>query len=545
MLGLPLWCAAPVRWAGALALAVLSLGVLLPNLPAGRAPQEDAGVFMYVASVALDGGLPYRDVWDHKPPGVYALTALGLALGGRSEIGVWGLELAALLTAAILGYAALARSFGIVAAFFASVAWLVAAPRLFLADGAFTIFAEYFGLPLQFALLFLVATSPRITRPGGASTTRARDLAIGLLGGTAFLLKPTLVGLWIAFAIVLAIAYLRDGRSLVARLIVIALGAAAPLVAAVIVFLAGGALPDFWDQAFAYNVANSGTATAEDRVIAALTGMRLTAPSGLIALAALGWIGAVLAMNREGRRLLSAAPLLGLATLAAPLEIALASVSGRPYHYYYLAWLPSFAVLTAFVAQQVVALVPRRAAVLLAVLLGLSLAQPTLLLARLSTVSDDGLARAAVRYLVASTDERDTVLLWGARSEINFLSRRRAPTRYVYQYAPLYTRGYPSAERVAELMRDIERRRPVTIIDVSGSSFATPPLDVAAIRAWISPEPRYQPPPELERVAAYIVANYDRVGVVPETGWPVHRRRDSAGGSADGSPGQAARPIAR
>src|SRR5688500_10771262 len=45
-----------------IAVALVAIAVHLPNLPAGKAPQEDAGVFLYAAQVLLDGGLPYRDV---------------------------------------------------------------------------------------------------------------------------------------------------------------------------------------------------------------------------------------------------------------------------------------------------------------------------------------------------------------------------------------------------------------------------------------------------------------------------------------------------
>ena len=51
-------------------LAALSVAVLVPNHPAGRDPAEDTGVFLYAAQRLLDGGVPYRDIWDHKPPGV-------------------------------------------------------------------------------------------------------------------------------------------------------------------------------------------------------------------------------------------------------------------------------------------------------------------------------------------------------------------------------------------------------------------------------------------------------------------------------------------
>src|SRR5207245_1466873 len=174
-----------------LAMSAGALLVALPNHPAGRPPSEDAGVFFYAAERILHGGLPYRDIWDHKPPGVYAIDAIGLAFGGRA--GVWAVQLVSLVVAAVASLRT-TRIFGGGPAIFGTFAWLVAAPRLFLADGVQTSYVEFYGLPLQLVALALLPPHAAALRPGG------RAVAIGVLGGAAFLLKPTLGGIWIAAA---------------------------------------------------------------------------------------------------------------------------------------------------------------------------------------------------------------------------------------------------------------------------------------------------------------------------------------------------------
>jgi hypothetical protein len=134
-------------------LVLVSIAALLPNHPAGRDVAEDSGVFFYAAQRLLDGGAPYRDIWDHKPPGVYFVDAIGIAIAGQT--GVWLVQLAFLIAAALIGYRALGREFGAAAALVGSLAWLVALPRLFLSDAAQTSFVEFFALPLQFGVLLL------------------------------------------------------------------------------------------------------------------------------------------------------------------------------------------------------------------------------------------------------------------------------------------------------------------------------------------------------------------------------------------------------
>jgi hypothetical protein len=78
--------------------------VMLPENPANMAwPSRDSGVFLYAGWRILSGELPYRDIWDHKPPLIYYLNALGLVVSGGSRWGVWCIEFILLFTAALLG----------------------------------------------------------------------------------------------------------------------------------------------------------------------------------------------------------------------------------------------------------------------------------------------------------------------------------------------------------------------------------------------------------------------------------------------------------
>jgi hypothetical protein len=484
-------------------LVLVSIAVLLPNHPAGRDPAEDSGVFFYAAQRLLDGGAPYRDIWDHKPPGVYFIDAVGIALA--RETGVWLVQLAFLVAAALIGYRALRREFGVAAALVGSLAWLVALPRLFLSDAAQTSFVEFYALPLQFAVLLLF----------GVPLTRSRALGIGALGGAALLFKPTLVGIVVAVALVTLV---RSRRAAVTPLVLIALGALVPLAVVAAWAAARGVLGEMLDQTVVYNRAYAGFAPLSDRIDAVLSGLRLTLPSGLAVVAVGAWLYAI-----ASRRF--ALMLVSIALVALPLEIVL-STWGRGYHYYFIPWLPAMAILTAFAASELQRVVPSRVArPALAIAVLLMSIQPALLVSRLALTTADGRIRAAAAYVAATTRLQDTVLIWGSHAEVLFLADRRSPTRYVYQYAALSTRGYATPARVEELLADLRRVRPALIVDASRDSFVTPPLDLAGLRAWVSPEPQYAPLPELEAVAEFVAANYDRAGTERATGWPVWRLR--------------------
>jgi hypothetical protein len=493
-------------WARSALIALAVLAVAVPNLPFGRVPSEDAGVFFYVANTLLAGGVPYRDVWDHKPPAVYVIDAVGLAAGG--PLGVWVLQLAALAIAAVLSYRAMASAFTATAAMAGTLAWILAAPRLFLEDGTQTSFVELYALPLQFGAFGLYTVS-----------TARRSAFSGLLLGVAGLLKPTLIGTWVALGLRELWRFARgdDRRGVFGRLMLLGAAAALVLVIAVAAFAIAGGLPWAVDQAVRYNLLYSAFATPSARIDAVLDGARLTVPSGLFAAGVLGWALAI--TDRRTRPVL-----VSLALLALPVEIVLAT-SGRAYHYYFLAWLPSLGVLAGYLASRALSFRPRVGTILVAVALVAMSVRPTMLVARLAVLGDDGASRGAATYVREHSAPGDLVLVWGSRTEINVLAERRSPTMYVYQYAPLATRGYSTPGRFTAFLEDLERTRPLLIVDASKDSVVTPPLDRAGFASWTSTEPQYVWPPGAARIVDFVEANYEKVTTLPQTGWPVWRLR--------------------
>ena len=86
--------------------------VLLRCLPqmVSPFPSNDSGTFLYVSWRWLEGDIPYRDAWEHKPPGGFVINTLGLWLADGDKIGVHLLEYGFILTAfGLLYYLAMTR----------------------------------------------------------------------------------------------------------------------------------------------------------------------------------------------------------------------------------------------------------------------------------------------------------------------------------------------------------------------------------------------------------------------------------------------------
>jgi len=127
------------------------------------------------------------------------------------------------------------------------------------------------------------------------------------------------------------------------------------------------------------------------------------------------------------------------------------------------------------------------------------------------------------RYVMDTTSDSDTVLMWGIETTVNFLAGRRSPTRFVFQH-PLYRPiDYPAAGMVEEFLAGIKAARPALIIDTSSNDPNVPPLDAAARQERVRESDEFVVSPELEAAFSYIAEHYQRVEMPSSLGWVAYR----------------------
>ncbi len=440
-----------------------------------RRVDRDSGAFLYVGQQLLQGAVPYRDLWDHKGPVVYYLDALALCISHGSLWGLWMLETLSVALAALFGYLALRQVLGVVPAVFGTSMWMMSAIRLWLQGGNFV---EQWALPLQFGAEYLLMTS-------WARTARVqvawRSALIGVLGALAFLLRPNLIGMWIAGWMCWMLG---NWRAAVTRTAYVVTAGAAVLAATGLYFYFHHAFAQMWDAVISYNHAYSSTPGM-------LRGRLGSLPfgAGLIAawlVVAGGWAIALCAAASRAARPNALRSLLQLGTFLLPVEIVLTAVSGRPYPHYYIAWLPAVATLSGVFAWWILehagdaredpaaGYTPRSAryrprtgvSLLAAVAAGAALPA----LAQLRHQFTSGVPpgefphAATAKFVKEVTSAHDTILVWGAESYVYFLSGRKSPTRFFYQY-PLATPGYASDALTREFISEVEAHAPRVVID--------------------------------------------------------------------------------
>jgi hypothetical protein len=452
-------------------ISLLGAGIaLFPSNPdISTLPSRDSGVFLYVGWRILNGEIPYLNVWDHKPPLIYFVDALGLLFSADSLWGIWILQLIFITLTIYLVFSGLQQAFGDLPA---------VAGAVILASGLLTVL-EQGNVTEEYALIFQALCFGLLARAQRAGYPARTTFLMGLAAGAAFNFKQTTIGVWGAYGMLLLMDRLA-GRKLFLLLkdygwLLAGWLAPSLLLAA---YLAGRhALGDFWDQAYLYNF----TYVSRDEGLAHfvpvfIKGFAFLRQGWVLYFALAGWLaGLVYAWLNRKNLPRSIPPLLILALLDFPLEIGLLFVSGRSILHYYLTPLPVMGVLAGILVYVCSALAARLrpsgaqlqrrlpAVMLAAVLLAqIPLAQSY---PRYLEVMSENPYSEVIEYVNRQTTEEDTVLMLGAESVINFLSRRRAPTRYVYQY-PLYLLG--RRPMVEEFFDDIIEHKPALIIDTRG-----------------------------------------------------------------------------
>jgi hypothetical protein len=508
-------------------LVALLLTISLIALPNRESPGRDAGVFLYGGQLLLDGKLPYRDLFDHKPPGIFIVNALGLLLSGGRGWGIWLLEAVSLWVGLCLSYATLRRFAG---GLNATVATGIGAAgfALTVERGNFT---EEFAFPLQWVALYLASDE----RWGW------RAYVIGLIGGGLFLLKPNLIGVILAIGLYLLFSYgwrrkfvelLRAGGLLVA-------GSATILLITFGTALVTGTLNDMNEAVFRYNFAYVSISN-RSRLELFLKSFEPLIYTGLPLLGVAGWF---LAAGQQfiGKIQLPFSVAGGLIWL--PLEIILLNLSGRLYLHYWLALLPVLVLFTSYQLSAISRALRATSYELPAKPFYSSIINPqssilvtigvlTLFvlagreIAPVDRITADYRANltAARSYIEQNTTRGEPVLLWGGETALNWATGRPSPTRYTYQY-PLFTASYAATPLLNDFLAAIRRNPPRFIIDTRDApgSENVIPLDETVRNVWLSDRPKFVVTPEITALLDFFKANYTEIGAVRADGWKVYR----------------------
>ena len=222
---------------------------------------RDQGIYAVVARSIVEGGMPYRDAWDFKPPGIFVLYAIARVLFGSNDWGIRVLECLFLIAMCIcIVRWAKAHFLPKLSGYFAIVLTLLIHAQL---DFWHTAQPESFGGALT---IFGLCIAPLFPVDGrSASRPLLRWFVSGVFFGMAGLLKPQLafggallVQLPCAARLLRGLPFLQafrtpeDGPKEWKALFATGFGTVAPVAACILWFVAKGALKDAYEVLFVF-----------------------------------------------------------------------------------------------------------------------------------------------------------------------------------------------------------------------------------------------------------------------------------------------------
>lgn len=448
----------------AVPLILICLLPIVLYFPFLRAPFErDEGVYATIAQGLLDGQVPYRDLFDNKPPLVYGWYAFSFLLFGESVVAP------RIVAAVLLSFTTLS---------------LFSQARLMFPRGvayaAAGLFAVSTGLPWvalhanteAYMLLPLVASLLAFTI-GMRRDRLSWFLLAGALGGLAMLTKQVAVWNLLALAVVASVWRPRaagGGWPSVFPALWLLTGAAAMTALVALPFVAAGALDDLVYANISYNWLYVGALSFGQRLFQ--MGAFLLLFFGVAApLVAGALAGLLLAWRRRNR---TAHYLLVLWALA---SVAGVASGGQFFPHYFMHLLPAMAVLTAVVIYERfrardIRLIGKPALLVTALLIAISLGTNAILYFTPEEAQQrvytpifyqeewESSSRALATYVAERTGPEDTIFNFGRESQIYFYADRRPAARYFYDWAYLY-----DDTTLPTTVEALRQAKPVYVID--------------------------------------------------------------------------------
>ena len=469
----------PARALRPVSLVGLAALLLSPVLWVG--PGFDGAVYTLAGVVIRGGHMPYTDLFDNKPPGIYLLNAAGQVVMPWFDPWVVSWILTFLFTAAtvLVVDRLLRQRMSPVASFLMSLLCVtgIASHPIALGGGLTESFAI---LPLVVALWAVSAPTPTQNRRTAAS--------VGCLSSLACLFSVQ--ALPVAAILVLAAMLVGAGPKEAARRAVAALGAGVVVPLAVAGWLVSrGALGDAIDQVLIYNVSY--------RAASAGFGYVLPAAGLILGCLAIPIAISVVRMARDPRAF-SRVLWLCLAWIVA--EVAILGYENRLFLHYLILLVPPAVIVSGPGFEWLAVTVrspnrgPRNLAILLTAVAGCAFAVSGVTVAGLAAITMDsaGKAEAVTQdtsgWIKSHTPASATVFLWGNDTYIYLVAERGSYDRHVYQF-PMVTAGYWSTDRTAAILAAWSSSPPAVIVETPGT--------VAMFR----PQPDPAAPPNYDTLA--------------------------------------------
>jgi|GEM_PF-1447461 len=487
---------------------VLILRVLYQINPLTHFPARDDGVFLYIGQGLLSGQTPYLDAWDHKGPLIYFINALGKLLDPAGEWGIFALIISFNLATIVLLYNLLKKRVGKLA--------LLTGLAVFL--GLLLEISGLGNLVEAYVLLFFTVGLTVVISAIETGQTRSLFL-FGAMGALAFCLRANLVSLFIIGGIAWFIITMPKRASLFKGIGMMFAGVSIILIPLVAFFASRHALGDLFDQAFRFNFFYA-SSTGVDLFTKLTDFSSASLPVVVVGLISILFTAGIY-WDKPNQNIL-----LSILKATFFLELILSRLSGYDFAHYSLPLLMIAVLILVLLLESLRGPIEYLfvgkgdrylcgSAIL--VLLGLGIFLGTGLVRQdFSRQSEEVLQPEILEKL----STRPTLLVWGAEVQVNYLTGRPSPTRFIYQY-PLVNNAYCTTVMGDEFLDDIKTNLPV-ILDASNGNPWMPSLDPVVRESQLYYPHIYGTLNCLQSYFVFLQSNYSPAYTMPGHRWTIY-----------------------
>ncbi len=422
-------------------------------------PESDSAVFITSADIVSDGGIMYKDFFDHKGPLIYLFDLLGLRMGGIA--GIWSLCILWSLISANINYA-LCRIYSSKKSSFIATAFFCAFLLKFGCDNT----VELVGLPFICLGLFYLLRA--LHKKGYLSFVDA--LAVSFCIAVTFLLKPNICAavvfccLWLIIRDIELKRWLEIGKYFLSFVISFCFVGIVTW-ALLNVF---DAWQNYIDTFWKFNMSYSDSLSLSTKLYGGFKLIFLTLFS------ALSWCFVVFTLIKSYVVKRGFIENLILAIVLLVSSFVACGMSGYIYSHYLIAIIPMFAIFIAkaFDLRKTIAdniIVYSLSGIIVALYGWFIFSQrPTEPIQKRADVQ-----KAINAYIEDNSGKRDMICLYGVDPIYYYTSQRRPASKYIYQWMIFGV----SPKTKTEFEDDIRKNKPSLML-VSKSKVKEVPKDI-------------------------------------------------------------------
>ena len=442
---------------------------------------KDVGAFAYIGEQILEGKMLYKDFWSSKPPGVYYLNAFVFYILPNTFLSLRIFELIYCLFTSFALYK-LSRLFYtkktslIVTLIYSFFSNIVAINE----EGMMT--ETYMLLPMILTIyLFILFKNKQ---------KKIYLIWVGLMAGMAFMFKqPGLSCLSGIFLFLILESFFRKAsfKELFTHYLLISIGLGIIFSIIITYFILKKGWSDLIFDVFIYNywrskAYNFGISTVAKGL---LNFLYIGIPLCYLSIMSVSlyfvffWYNFIQGKEKGRNEITNLYPKNNLYFLLlicwAIFDLFSVCIGGAFYQHYRLQVIPSLSLISgymierAFVYQKVI-----NKGKIFTILLVCSFTFPVSsqlnyslnILVRRIILNKKNTQERIAKWLIKNSKGDDYIYVWGDECSINFLSKRKIPSRYIHLY-PLYTTNYTREAMIKEFIDDLKQNRPKYIVDTS------------------------------------------------------------------------------